>query len=964
MGRASQWWKVALQVNGYGPNFSLPEDWSSRGLPDPQTSAGMRAFAEHYVEAFAQANYGAIAVTDHNSIEWYTTLRDVASDYGIVVFPGCEITCGSGSDGVHLLIIGDPDSDDSAFNEVLSGACGFGFDHPAFDPATGYPLPARHSLMHILENLPPCFLAIAPHAFNDNGLLSGKTLNGAMRWKAFHADALMAIDIGDPREAKPGSYREKIAARSLDNYPGLTDMPFVNAPDVYNFDSVRGAFTYLRMAHPTFEGLRQAFLDHEARVKPAWKLPSGDYDPNHVEHAWIESISFQGDIGVSSDDIRVDFDPHLNVLIGGRGSGKSTVVAGIRQVYCAEDPLPQTLQREWDSFTESAFRNAEIESQHKLAISGEAQSVSWTLASGSRTRTLDGSTSASVPPVRVVSQKELFELTLAAGEDHSSVSRGLLHFIDSTLGIDARQDHLSASVPARIRRRQSEWREAVREVRRLKATVAALEQVTARLGEVNRQIEALEDPEQAEAVDAARSTLLLHARNAAGGEDIRQAIERVSREASELRALGVEASPEAATPTDQGHQSTPAEAGQSTGHAWRDQVVGVAKQLAVDIETAAKTATDSLAALDEAFPDSDWAAEVAAAERRLEDYRRHLEDRGVAPDSYQDLLTERRNLDDQIDEAEAAIADLEDARNRCEEAWKGFVDVLDERASLREDLINQVGEDVDFLRVDFTRRSDASSWVRQLRESAGLRADAYISEVQGVVGWMLDQSVDHDTRESRRESWMNFLLNGDMSDAEPIVESTGIRRRPFWQRLAELDDDVRIMLAGAMPDDLLEFYFRSSVADGSREEGWQPISQGSPGQRGAAMLSFVLAHGSGPLVLDQPEDDLDSEWISNLVVEHLRDVRTSRQVIVATHNANIPVNGDAERVIVLENSQGVIGVRSSRDATPCTGPIEVESVRASIQDIMEGGVNAFVRRELKYNNELNTYRAARGQVPQ
>ena len=132
------------------------------------------------------------------------------------------------------------------------------------------------------------------------------------------------------------------------------------------------------------------------------------------------------------------------------------------------------------------------------------------------------------------------------------------------------------------------------------------------------------------------------------------------------------------------------------------------------------------------------------------------------------------------------------------------------------------------------------------------------------------------------------------------------------------------------------------------------------------MLSFVLHHGSEPLVLDQPEDDLDTDWISQLIVRELRTSRWSRQLIVVTHNANIPVNGDADRVIVMENIGGNIAVRRTRSEFPDgsevdvihTGPIELPAVRTDIQNIMEGGIIAFVNRERKYNNELSTYRAA------
>ena len=85
-------------------------------------------------------------------------------------------------------------------------------------------------------------------------------------------------------------------------------------------------------------------------------------------------------------------------------------------------------------------------------------------------------------------------------------------------------------------------------------------------------------------------------------------------------------------------------------------------------------------------------------------------------------------------------------------------------------------------------------------------------------------------------------------------------------------------------------------------------------------------------------------------------------MVVVPHNPNIPVNADAERVIVLENVGDGLRVRTSEEPSGAVmehcGALEDKRVRADIQQIMEGGVDAFVRRERRYNNELSTYRAA------
>ena len=114
------------------------------------------------------------------------------------------------------------------------------------------------------------------------------------------------------------------------------------------------------------------------------------------------------------------------------------------------------------------------------------------------------------------------------------------------------------------------------------------------------------------------------------------------------------------------------------------------------------------------------------------------------------------------------------------------------------------------------------------------------------------------------------------------------------------------------------------------------IEQGSPGQKNAALLAFILSYGNEPLLLDQPEDDLDNELIYNLVVERLRNTKSKRQVIVVTHNANIVVNGDAELVFPLEVIDGETYIRQAAS-------IQEKDVREAICNILEGGKKAFER---------------------
>jgi DNA repair ATPase RecN len=123
----------------------------------------------------------------------------------------------------------------------------------------------------------------------------------------------------------------------------------------------------------------------------------------------------------------------------------------------------------------------------------------------------------------------------------------------------------------------------------------------------------------------------------------------------------------------------------------------------------------------------------------------------------------------------------------------------------------------------------------------------------------------------------------------------------------------------------------------------QPVEKASPGQRSSAMLPLIALAETVPLVIDQPEDNLDNRLVGKVLVDILAKLKEKRQIIVCTHNPNIVVLGDAEQVIVLDaidNNHGhVDGVQASIDH-----PIIVKKVI----DLMEGGKDAFETRRKRY----------------
>ncbi len=128
--------------------------------------------------------------------------------------------------------------------------------------------------------------------------------------------------------------------------------------------------------------------------------------------------------------------------------------------------------------------------------------------------------------------------------------------------------------------------------------------------------------------------------------------------------------------------------------------------------------------------------------------------------------------------------------------------------------------------------------------------------------------------------------------------------------------------------------------DQSKE--FKPLRKCSIGERGTALLSVILIAGREPLVIDQPEDDLDHFYLFKTLTPIIKEVKKRRQLLFATHDANIVVNGDAELILIVATDDGKYG-----DIT--TSSIEDLRNRTRIMGILEGGEDAFTKREQKYN---------------
>jgi hypothetical protein len=138
-----------------------------------------------------------------------------------------------------------------------------------------------------------------------------------------------------------------------------------------------------------------------------------------------------------------------------------------------------------------------------------------------------------------------------------------------------------------------------------------------------------------------------------------------------------------------------------------------------------------------------------------------------------------------------------------------------------------------------------------------------------------------------------------------------------------------------------------NVAAEGQPEDWKALHELSKGQKATALLLLLLLQSGTPLIVDQPEDDLDNRFVTSGVVPRIRRSKRTRQFLFATHNANIPVLGDAELIAVL-TATGEAGDGQGLLDPPQMGALDTPAVKALVEDLLEGGRTAFEARLKKY----------------
>ncbi|MGL5826610.1 MAG: AAA family ATPase, partial [Nocardioides sp.] len=237
-------------------------------------------------------------------------------------------------------------------------------------------------------------------------------------------------------------------------------------------------------------------------------------------------------------------------------------------------------------------------------------------------------------------------------------------------------------------------------------------------------------------------------------------------------------------------------------------------------------------------------------------------------------------------------------------------------------------------RVDVHHQGDVENIGKDLRKLLNC-PESFESAFNkdGIAGSLLGQQPKDPQFSQKVIEFKEALIKFVEIGPDSTIGRTIIIDRRFYSRLENAD--IFDMVTNIMlwfPEDLISVRYRPQGG-----HGYVAVDRGSPGQRTAALLAVILQMGTDPLVLDQPEDDLENKLIRHLAVETLKNIKGHRQLIVSTHNANVVVTSAAENILVLEHGQVVPGIEAE-------GTLQNAEVKSNVCEILEGGEEAITTR--------------------
>ncbi|MCS7055962.1 MAG: AAA family ATPase [Thermoflexales bacterium] len=906
--RGARWLRADLHLHSPGaPSFTFPA-----GLDAAQRDV----VVAQYVQQLKAQGIVVAAITDYQQIRkaWFTPIREAAHKEGIFVYPGVELSFGGGcggKHGLHVLAIFSWDGDPDALNRAVDKLLDDDSQEPLVrDDGTHRDLCPKENLAECLIRLrrqTDCLL-IFPHPNDNNGLL--KTYAPAEAAELLERIRPDAIEQFDAKDRQRLLSTGKIARQTLDRIAGIQSSDNHSLAEIGTKAQPDGArrATYLKLSAPEdLRALRLALRDAGILVRAG--------DPPLLRHTRVERLALDGNGFLGN--LQLDFSSDLNVLIGGRGVGKSAVLEVLR--YALDLP----------AYAPTDYREGLV--KHALGSGGKAtlmlrQAVASGLERRYRVERVVGEEvrvyelrdeATDARPVGLAprnlfteqdmplafGQREIYEITQSA-----KLRRQLL---DDLVGQVAQQQL------RQIEKLRDDLRRNARALIEARAQQQRRDEVEQRLREIEHDVRLFD--ELGIANKLAQETALTR-----DEERLRRAEDNHPGYVEEWRELAARWGERwSATLADL------ARAESSQRSLLQEDAAAVVRELRAGFEALFRQGDEALAEAERrlATVRQHWQQARQNLDEELRRIRQELGTQALDPNRLMQLTAEQERLSYELDLLRRADAEAQRLEAERRELLRQLREARRQAFKLRDDQARAITSEIGSrVQVEVVYRGQRRDYADALANFFGgsriprrdLESIAYHQDIPD--GWALAELARQGKEALQAKTGLSDAQAQRLLDFLAQDES-----RWFDLELLSPDDEVRVSL--------------------NVNDRWLELDKLSAGQRATAMLLILLTQRRRLLLVDQPEDDLDNRFVFEDVVSLLRKQKDERQFIMATHNANIPVLAHAELIVALE-------AEADRARVAVQGGMDHPQVQDAVRRLMEGGEEAFRRRAEKYGLEV------------
>ncbi len=791
------------------------------------------------IETCLEVGIEVIAVTDHYRVKHSASLVRAMRNANLYAFSGFEAVT---KDGVHFLCLFDPDKDEVL--ERFIGECGI---HDTDQPS---PTGSKDSIELLECSKNWGAVCIAAHVASEGGLL--RKLSGQSRVNVWTNPDLLACGPPGPVSDAPDRIRPILENKDAQHRRDCS-LAILNASDVNDPEDLKkdGASCFIKMSTVSVEAFRQAFLDPDSRVR----LHS-DLKPE--PHAEFLAMTWEGGF---LRDTTVHFNENLNVLVGGRGTGKSTMIESIRYAL-GLDPLGEEAQKAHEGVIrhvlQSGTKVSSLVRSHKPSkrcYTIERSVPNPPVVRDEAGEVLTLSPRDVMPGVEVFGQHEISELT----KSPEKLTLLLERFVDWDPTLSGRK----SQVCLELERSRSRIVDVRRELQRLDERLAALpglEETQKRFQQAGLE-ERLKE----------KSLLVREERLFPNLEERLDQYRTLHNELTE------------GLPVDTAFVSSKTLEGLPNSDIL-SEIQGILRTLSTKLETLGEQFGKALAETDHAIAQtkSRWNERKTAIEETYEKLLRELQESKIDGTEFIQLRQQIEELRPLNDKMERLKRDLE-----AHEAQRR----------------NLLAEWEDIKAAEYRQVETAAKRVsRKLRDRVQVRVmmagnrdplERLLREIGGNLAAALDRLRGHD------QLSLPELAQQCRAGKEALRKHYNLPSGAA-ERIAQADLDLFMRIEELELPATTEIQL--NTAPDGEPANWQTLQALSTGQKATAVLLLLLLESEAPLVVDQPEDDLDNRFITESVVPIMRQENRRRQFVFSTHNANIPVLGDAELILGLAAS--------------------------------------------------------------